>query len=89
MTCGGSTAWLLLHAYPQPPTSQDADADKSGEIDFDEFVTIVKKQLEMPSSSPAGGRQGGIAAVAMRKKKNESPMRWRVDKMGPGVCSYS
>jgi len=34
---------------------KDADSDNSGEIEFDEFVTAIKKQLELSDGEPASG----------------------------------
>lgn len=57
----------------------EADIDGNGEIDFEEFKTILKKTAE------SAGTSKGFGALALRKKNAGPPMKWRSDKKGPGV----
>jgi len=58
---------------------READIDGNGEIDFEEFKTILEK------TSNSAGTSKGFGALALRKKNAGPPMKWRMDKTGPGV----
>jgi len=56
----------------------EADADQSGEIDFEEFFGAMKTQAEK--------KGGGAFAALVNRKNSEGPaLKWRTDEMGTGV----
>jgi len=68
---------ILLDEASLAAMIKEADLDGNNEIDFDEFVTFMKKMHEGVSS--------GFGALANRKKNNGPQMQWRTDKKGPGM----
>jgi len=58
---------------------KEVDVNGNGEIDFQEFKEIMTKTMA------GSGAIDGFSAIALRKKNNGPPMKWRTDKKGPGI----
>jgi len=58
---------------------KEADQDGNNEIDFDEFKNIFDKAM----AAETAGK--GFGALAVRKNNAGPSMKWRADKMGPGI----
>ena len=73
------TSFTHTKSYPESH-AQAEDEDGSGEIEFNEFLNIVKK-----AKASGAAAKGGFAALINRKANSGPPMKWRSDKKGPGV----
>lgn len=60
---------------------EDADEDKSGEIEFNEFVTIIRTA----AAQGAQGKGGESFASIINRQANSVQMGWRADRLGDKV----
>lgn len=63
---------------------KSADEDDSGEIDFDEFKKLIEDTVGRSAADPESP-SSTFARVIERKANSGPPMKWRTDKLGPGL----
>lgn len=59
----------------------EADEDKSGQIEFNEFVFVIKKAATSGATTAGGGSFAGL----IMRQANSIPMKWRLDRVGYGI----
>lgn len=72
---------LLMKPADIKKMVEDADEDKSGEIEFGEFVLVMNKAAAQGATTA-----GGVSFAALiARQKNSVKMEWRDDRVGSNI----